>query len=299
MEPTKIKYVLEAHNVTQAYDGRVIISDINLKVRPGEFVSIVGPTGCGKSTFFRTVLGSERPVGGKILVEGKEITQPDRDRGIVFQKYSLFPDKTVKQNVMFGLELEYYTLLGVALQKLTRGFYKHSKQKEFEDMAEEYLNKVGLWSSKDNYAYELSGGMSQRVAIAQTLIMKPKIVLMDEPLGALDSATRESMQVFILEQCRDAKSTVLFVTHDLNEAVYLGTRLVVISPYYQKEQGMQGSKIVKDANLPWTHPRPTSIKGSSEFAQLVENIRKEGLNPQHLQAIKDFDLTHEDAQRIL
>ena len=296
---TKLKYALEVRNVSQAYDQRVIISGIDLKVRESEFVTIIGPTGCGKSTLLRSILGSEKPAGGTILVGGNVVTEPDRDRGIVFQKYSLFPDKTVKQNVMFGLELEYYSLSGMAFQKLTFGLYKHNKQKEFEDRAKDFLDKVGLWEARDNSMYELSGGMAQRVAIAQALIMEPKILLMDEPFGALDASTREAMQVFILNQWKEYRPTIFFVTHDLEEALFLGTRLVTLSPYYEKVNGMAGSKIVTDIALPWMHPRPTSVKSSPEFGQLLQKVRRDGLDPKYLQSIREFDLTHQDAQKIL
>lgn len=292
-------YIVEVKHVDQRYGDRTIISDINLKVREGEFVTIVGPTGCGKSTLFRIILGSEKPAKGMAVMNNKEITEPDRDRGIVFQKYSLFPDKTVKQNVMFGLELEHYSLLEVAIRRLTRGLYKSKKQHEFKKLAQIYLQKVGLWDSRDKYPFELSGGMNQRAAIAQALIMKPRVLLMDEPFGALDSATRESMQVFLLKQWEESKSTVFFITHDLEEALFLGTRLIILSPYYQKENGTHGSKIVKDIRLPWTHPRPTSIKSSQEFVDLMKEVRNDGINPEHLESIKDFDLTHEDAIKII
>jgi len=296
-EVQKKEYIITLKGIDQSYGEKVVLSDINLKVQEGEFVTIVGPTGCGKSTLFRIILGSEKPKNGVAVMGDKPIIQPDSSRGIVFQKYSLFPDKTVKQNVMFGLELEYYSLFETAIQKLTRGLYKRKKQREFERMTQEYLEKVGLWESRDKYPYELSGGMKQRAAIAQALIMKPAVLLGDEPLGALDSSTREAMQIFMLEQWKEFHSTVFFVTHDLEEALFLGTRLIVLSPYYQQD-GTQGSKIVTDIQLPWTHPRPTSIKKSEKFNELVEKIRKDGLNPKHIQSIKEFNLTHEDAIHI-
>ena len=299
METAQAKeYIITLKGIDQSYGEKIVLSDINLKVRKGEFVTIVGPTGGGKSTLFRIILGSEKPLRGVAVMGDEPIVQPDSSRGIVFQKYSLFPDKTVKQNVMFGLELEYYSLLETGIQKLTRGLYKRKKQREFERITQEYLEKVGLWEARDKYPYELSGGMRQRAAIAQALIMKPAILLGDEPLGALDSSTREAMQIFMLDQWKASNSTVFFVTHDLEEALFLGTRLIVLSPYYQQD-GTQGSKIITDIQLPWTHPRPTAIKKSEKFNELVEKIREDGLDPKHIQSIKDFNLTHLDAFHIV
>lgn len=299
MENTTNNYVLQLKHVDQAYGDRVVVSDINLKVRDGEVVTIVGPTGCGKSTVLRMLLGSEKAAKGIATMNGKEITEPNKERGIVFQKYSLFPDKTVQENVMFGLELQYYSLFEVALRKLSFGLYKRKKQEEFLSQTQQYLEKVGLWDSRDKYPFELSGGMNQRAAIAQALIMKPPVLLMDEPHGALDASTRQEMQIFVLDQWKETKCTIFFVTHDLEEALFIGTRLILLSPYYQHENGEQGSKIVKDIQLPWTHPRPTSIIGTDEFKKLVEEIKREGLNPKHLQSVKDFDLTHADAEKII
>ncbi|NCU33373.1 MAG: ABC transporter ATP-binding protein [Candidatus Moranbacteria bacterium] len=293
------KFAIRVVGVDKSYGDLSVLSDINIKVRKGEFVTIVGPTGCGKSTLFRLLLGSEKPDRGMILADDKQVLQPDRNRGIVFQKYSLFPDKTVEQNVMFGLELEYYNLWETFLQKVSRGIYKRSRQAEFLSKTRTYLESVGLWEARNKYPHELSGGMKQRVSIAQTLIMKPKVLLMDEPFGALDFSTRESMQIFLLEQWAKFKTTVLFVTHDLDEALFLGTRLIVLSQHYQKTNGASGAKIVKDIALPWLHPRPSSVKGTPEFADLGRDVLKAGLDPNHLQSIQEFNLTHYDAEKII
>lgn len=266
-----------------------VLNNINLNIKKGEFVTLVGPSGCGKSTLLRLILGSELPYSGTVKVDGEIVKEPNRDKGIVFQKYSLFESKTVKQNIMLGLELEEFNLFSKFFAKLK----KDQRIKAFEEKALEYLERVGLKNSADKYPFELSGGMRQRVAIAQAMVMEPKLLLMDEPFGALDIGTREQMQTFLLEQWEKTNQTVVFVTHDLEEAIFLGTRVIVLSQYYNG--GDQGAKVVKDFEVPWNHPRSTEVKKTKEFRDLLNEIRHEGLNPEHLQSIKDFDLSHNDS----
>jgi len=286
------KYVLELFNVYQQYDGRIILNDISLRIRKGEFVSIVGPTGCGKSTMLRMILGSETPSQGIAAMEEHLIKRPDRRRGIVFQKYSLFDFMNVRDNVMFGLELEHFNLMDNYLRKIFPFMYR-KKVKKFREEADHFLEKVGLLSHAENYPHQLSGGQRQRVAIAQAMIMKPQILLMDEPLGALDVGTREAMQIFIQELWGQTEQTILFITHDLEEAIFMGTRLIVLSQYYK--DGRNGSKIVEDIKIPWPQPRPTTIKHTKEFNDIMEGIRHAGLNPAHLHDINEFNIQHEDA----
>jgi NitT/TauT family transport system ATP-binding protein len=284
-------YILNLDNVYQAYGGKTILNGINLKLKKGEFLTVVGPTGCGKSTTLKLILGSEFPVKGTAMFNGQEITKPERDRGVVFQKYSLFPHKTVRQNVMFGLELELFNLFEPLYNPV--GYLR--KRKEFIKEADEYLERVRLLEHANKYPNQLSGGQRQRTAIAQAMIMKPEILLMDEPFGALDEGTREEMQVFTLEQWKKTKQTVVFVTHSLEEAIFMGTRVIVISQFYKHSEKEEGAKIVKDVEIPWKHPRSTKIKSSTEFQNLIEEIRYEGLDPEYLQEIGDFDLQHKDS----
>lgn len=287
------KYVLELFNVYQQYSGRVILNDISLRIRRGEFVTIVGPTGCGKSTMLRMILGSERPSQGIAIMDEDLIKRPDRRRGIVFQRYSLFDFMNVRDNVMFGLELEHFSLGDNYLRKIFPFLYR-KKVKKFHEEADHFLEKVGVLEHADKYPHQLSGGQRQRVAIAQAMIMKPQILLMDEPLGALDVGTREAMQVFIQELWGQTEQTILFITHDLEEAIFMGTRLIVLSQYY-KEGGMNGSKIVEDIKIPWPQPRPTPIKHTKQFNDIMEGIRHAGLDPTHMQDINEFNIQHEDA----
>jgi len=294
-------YLLQLEDIVKIYPDRyghamTVLNDIDLHVREGEFVTIIGPSGCGKSTLLRLVLGSEQPDSGSILFDNKPICHPQRSRGIVFQKYSLFPHLTVLDNLAFGLDMEAFTMPGRLLQPL-----RHRKtRKEFRRQAQEYLERVKLAEHGDKYPHELSGGMQQRVAIAQGLIMKPRLLMMDEPFGALDDSTRQDMQLYILEQWQTHKMTIFFVTHDLEEAVFLGTRIIVLSQYYQSDNVAQaGAKIVSDIPTPGPHPHSSEFKYSPEMNELIRKIRLDGLEPGHRQHISDFDLRHSDSFRTV
>ena len=175
-------------------------------------------------------------------------------------------------------------------------FLYRKKVNKFREEADHFLAKVGLLEHAYKYPHQLSGGQRQRVAIAQAMIMKPQILLMDEPLGALDVGTREAMQIFIQELWGQTGQTILFITHDLEEAIFMGTRLIVLSQYY-KNGGMNGAKIVQDIKIPWPQPRPTTIKHSRQFNDIMEGVRHVGLDPNQLHDIKEFNIVHEDAMR--
>ena len=216
---------------------KTVLDGIDLDIHAGEFISVIGQTGCGKSTLLRLVLGSETPTEGRVLVEGREVVRPDRDRGYVPQKYSLFPDKTVIDNITFGLEVEEFNLL----TSLTPRYY--SRRRDFRAEAMRQLAKMGLHETDaTKYPDQLSGGMQQRVAIAQALVMKPKILLMDEAFSALDPGTRAGMQKLIREVWKETGTTVLFVTHNIAEAVRLATRVIVLA----KNPGAEGSQVALD-----------------------------------------------------
>jgi NitT/TauT family transport system ATP-binding protein len=207
--------VLELRAVSMVYRERgapgAALEDVSLEIAEQEFVTIVGPSGCGKSTLLYLVGGFLRPTAGEIRLRGRRIEGPGRDRGIVFQKYSLFPWRTVRGNVAWGLEEQ------------------GMPRREREAVVQEYLRLVRLTGVEDRYPRELSGGMQQRVALAQTLVCHPEILLMDEPFGALDAQTRRLLQGELQRLWRREKPTVLFVTHDVEEAVALGTRVVVMT----------------------------------------------------------------------
>jgi NitT/TauT family transport system ATP-binding protein len=282
--------ILRVRDAYKVYGEKVILDNVDLTVTAGELCTVVGPSGCGKSTLLRLILGQERPTNGEILVDGQPVGFPGPDRGIVYQKYSLFPHLTVLENVMLGK-----TLSAGILERLTRKS-KHREEAMF------FLDKVKLVDHVHKYPHELSGGMQQRVAIAQTLIMKPRIVLMDEPFGALDPGTREDMQLFLLELWVEFEMTVFFVTHDLEEAVFLGTRILVLSQHYvdgrKDATGRRGAKIVADYPLA-RRATSTVVKESAEFGRLIQKIRQEGFDPAYRQHVTDFNLRHPDSFQTL
>ena len=187
------------------------VNDISFNVEDGEFVSIIGPSGCGKTTLLRIISGLEQPSTGKIFLRGKEIERPYGQVGLIFQEYALFPWMTVIDNIDFGLEI------------------KKVPKKKRKEMARFYLNKFNLDGFENEYPKELSGGMKQRVAIARTLINDPELLLMDEPFGSLDSQTRNSMQEFLLKVWQETKKTILFVSHNIDETVFLSQKVFGLS----------------------------------------------------------------------
>jgi NitT/TauT family transport system ATP-binding protein len=224
-----------------------VLHDIDLQVRTGELVSVVGPSGCGKSTFLNAVDGLIKVTGGEILVDGRAIEGPGPDRAMVFQHDSLFPWRTVVENVMYGLDLQ---------GRLGRV--------ERKQRALALVELVGLTGFAEHYPHELSGGMRQRVNIARALVMEPQLLLLDEPFAALDAQTREFMQVELLKILARAKTTALFVTHQINEAVFLSDRVVVFSAR------PAGIKAVIDVDLP--AGRSLAIKLQPSFLDIEQRI---------------------------
>jgi NitT/TauT family transport system ATP-binding protein len=186
------------------------LRDFSLTVAKGEFVSLIGPSGCGKTTALRIVTGLLRPSGGEVLLDGHPSLAPSRDKAIVFQLFNLFPWRTALDNVAYGLEVQ-----GVS-------------KKERLVRAREYLDLVGLSDRADHYPSQLSGGQSQRVGLARALAIEPKLILMDEPFGALDALTREHLQTMLQQICGEKDLTVLFVTHSVDEAIFLSDRIIVM-----------------------------------------------------------------------
>jgi len=208
---------LRLENISKSFkldNGSVVeaISGISLEIADSEFVSVLGPSGCGKTTLLRIVAGLESPTSGTIMLDGKKIEGPSPQMTMIFQEYSLFPWRKVIDNIAFGLELQ--------------GLDREERRKR----ATAYLDLVGLRDFAEMYPYELSGGMRQRVAVARALAVNPRILLMDEPFGALDAQTRNMLQRELLEIWQKTKKTVLFVTHSVDEAVFLSDRVVVLSP---------------------------------------------------------------------
>ncbi len=230
----------------------------DLDVAENDFITILGPSGCGKSTLLRIVAGLDVQSSGEVLLDGRRIHGPGADRGMVFQSYTLFPWLTVQDNVCFGLR--------------ERGLPREQQLA----VAQDYIVKVGLKGFERHFPKQLSGGMQQRTALARALANKPRMLLMDEPFGALDHQTRELMQELLLGIWEAERTTVLFVTHDIDEAVFMGSRVVVMSA--------RPGRIKLDHEVPLPHPRHYSVKTSIEFAELkaalTESVRTEVLAAQ-------------------
>jgi ABC-type nitrate/sulfonate/bicarbonate transport system ATPase subunit len=245
--------ILTIRGVERRFDATLALQATDLDVAQNDFVTILGPSGCGKSTLLRIVAGLDVPTAGEVRLDGKRIAGPGADRGMVFQSYTLFPWLDVIDNVCFGLR--------------ERGL----PRAEQLDTARGYLEKVGLKGFEHHYPKQLSGGMQQRTAIARALANKPRMLLMDEPFGALDHQTRELMQELLLGIWEAERTTVLFVTHDIDEAVFMGSRVTVMSA--------RPGRIKLDRRVDLPHPRHYSVKTSREFtalkAELTEQVRVE------------------------
>jgi NitT/TauT family transport system ATP-binding protein len=242
---------LEATDVEMEYerrDGTLVraIDNITLQISSGEFVSIVGPSGCGKTTFLKIVNGLLEPTGGRILVRGHPLAKNTGDRAMVFQEASLFPWYSVARNVGYGLEC----------QKVSR--------REAEARAQPFIEMVGLAGFEKHYPYELSGGMQQRANLARALVVDPAVLLMDEPFASLDAQTREMMQAELLDIWALTTKTVLFITHQINEAIYLSDRVIVMSA--------RPGRILADVAIDLPRPRGLEIKRSERFLRYEDEI---------------------------
>jgi ABC-type nitrate/sulfonate/bicarbonate transport system ATPase subunit len=253
---------LQVRGVERRFDRTLALQATDLDVAENDFVTILGPSGCGKSTLLRIVAGLDTPTGGEVLLDGRRITGPGADRGMVFQSYTLFPWLTVQDNVCFGLR--------------ERGL----PRAEQLEIAGHFIDRVGLRGFERHFPKQLSGGMQQRTALARALANRPRMLLMDEPFGALDHQTRELMQELLLGIWEAERTTVLFVTHDIDEAAFMGSRVVVMSARPGR------IKLERAVDLP--HPRHYSVKTTPVFtglkAELTEAVRAEVLASQALSA---------------
>ncbi len=277
-------YALEIQNLSHWYGEQRILNKINLQIAAGQIVALVGPSGCGKSTLLRAILGTDPPSEGEIFAEGRLVEEPNRDVGIVYQNYSLYEFLSAEQNVAFGLKLDKSSLISrfISLPSYLR------KQRENLQLARDFLKQVGLEAAMGLYPSELSGGMRQRVAIAQAFILKPKIVLLDEPFGALDEATREDLQIMLLRFYQEnlkAKQnwerppyTIILVTHELNEAIYVADRVIGLSRFHT--DGDQGAMVVYDRPCPVFHP--DDPKDLSKLIEQREELRSAVFDPDYV-----------------
>ena len=252
---------LSIRNVSKVFPGNkggaptTALQPTSLEVNDNDFITVLGPSGCGKSTLLRLVAGLESPTSGEILLDGQRVQGPGADRGVVFQSYTLFPWLNVRQNICFGLREK-----GMAV----------AEQKEISDY---FIASVGLKGFENHFPKQLSGGMQQRVAIARALANDPKILLLDEPFGALDNQTRVVMQELLLGIWEKHRKTVIFVTHDIDESIFMANRVAVFSA--------RPGRIKADIAVNLPHPRHYTVKTSPEFmelkARLTEEIRAESL----------------------
>jgi NitT/TauT family transport system ATP-binding protein len=258
MEPKKSKIVIR--NVSRTFpaaNGEVVnaLEAINLEIEDaysregrdiGEFRVLLGPSGCGKSTLLRLIAGLDQANTGEILVNGAPVLGPGKDRGMVFQKYTSFPWLTVAGNIAYGLKIN-----GVP-------------EKQRKETVAQLIQEIGLSGFENAYPETLSGGMQQRVAIARTLALRPSVILMDEPFGALDAQTRSEMQQLLLKVWDESASTILFVTHDVEEAIYLADRIFIMSAH--------PGTIIEDVQVPFDRPRDLSLKQRNEFHDLQSYV---------------------------
>ncbi|WP_181705145.1 ABC transporter ATP-binding protein [Chthonobacter rhizosphaerae] len=238
-------------DVWKEYGDTIILERINLTLPDNEFLVIVGPSGAGKSTLLRMLISQEIPTRGRILIDGRPIApEPMQDRGVVFQRYSVFPHMTVLKNVMAGPQWLASPVFGALFGAARRAL---------QDRAVALLERVGLGHALDKYPAQLSGGMQQRLAIAQALIMEPKVLLLDEPFGALDPGTRKLMHVLVQELWEENAMTIVMVTHDLPEAFFLGTRVVAVDRMRHDPQAPEryGATITRDFSV-----RPKIVRDS-------------------------------------
>lgn len=225
-----------------------VLDDISFDVRNGEFVSIIGPSGCGKTTMMNLVGGFVKPTRGSVRLDGKPVREPGPDRGVIFQEYGVFPWLSVRRNIEFGLSL--------AANKSTPA--------ERSEVSERYMKLMGLSDFANHFPKHLSGGMRQRLAIARAYAVQPEFLLMDEPFGALDSQTRSTMQDLLLQVLQREGKTVMLITHSVEEAIYLSTRIVVVTA--------RPARIRSIIDVPFAYPRTADIQTSAAFSELRGHI---------------------------
>ncbi len=231
--------------------GRLnVVEDVTYDINDGDFIAVIGPSGCGKTTMMSMLAGFQKPTTGNVLFDGRPVAGPGPERGVIFQEYGVFPWLTVKQNIAFGLTLN----------------ANHVATAERDAICDHYLGLMGLSDFANSYPKHLSGGMRQRLAIARAYAVKPQFLLMDEPFGALDAQTRSNMQNLLLKVLETEGKTVMLITHSVEEAIYLASRIVVVTA--------RPARIKEIIDVPFAYPRDESIQERPEFAELRGHIRQ-------------------------
>jgi NitT/TauT family transport system ATP-binding protein len=251
---TRVKF----EHVSLAFDtpkGKLnVVDDVSYDIRDGDFVAVIGPSGCGKTTMMSMLAGFQRPTIGSVLFDGKPVKGPGPERGVIFQEYGVFPWLTVKQNIAFGLRLK----------------ANYVPASERDGICEHYLGLMGLSDFANSYPKHLSGGMRQRLAIARAYAVKPQFLLMDEPFGALDAQTRANMQNLLLKVLATEGKTVMLITHSVEEAIYLASRIVVVTA--------RPARIKEIIDVPFPYPRDESIQELAEYTVLRSHVRELVMN---------------------
>jgi NitT/TauT family transport system ATP-binding protein len=245
-----------------------VVDDVSFDIGDGEFVSVIGPSGCGKTTMMNIVAGFVQPSSGAVLLDGRPITGPGPDRGVIFQEYGVFPWLTVKDNIAFGLKL-HASRVG---------------DSEREEICNRYMRLMGLSDFAGAWPKMLSGGMRQRLALARAYAVKPQFLLMDEPFGALDAQTRSNMQDLLLEVLQAEGKTVMLITHSVEEAIYLSSRVIVMTA--------RPTRIREVIEVPFAYPRTESLHESPEFGELRSHIRDIVMHEYAIQAQQSGRVTH-------
>ena len=227
-----------------------VVDDVSYEIRDGEFVAIIGPSGCGKTTMMNMVAGFVQPTQGRVLLDGQPIASPGPDRGVIFQEYGVFPWLTVRDNIAFGLKL--------AANPATDA--------QRREICARYMNLMGLSEFADAWPKMLSGGMRQRLALARAYAVRPQFLLMDEPFGALDAQTRTAMQDLLLQVLQTEGKTVMLITHSVEEAIYLASRIIVMSA--------RPTRIREEIPIPFAYPRSESLHETREFGELRSHVRE-------------------------
>lgn len=248
-QPVRISFDRVSVDFQTAHGPMRVVDDVSFDIRNGEFVSVIGPSGCGKTTMMNVVGGFVQPTQGRVLLDGKPVVGPGPDRGVIFQEYGVFPWLTVRQNIEFGLKL--------AASKANTA--------ERNETTERYMKLMGLSDFSNHFPKHLSGGMRQRLAIARAYAVRPEFLLMDEPFGALDAQTRSAMQDLLLDVLQSEGKTVMLITHSVEEAIYLSSRMVVVTA--------RPARIRTVIDIPFDYPRTENVHEDPRFGELRAHIR--------------------------
>ena len=248
--PASRRPIITFENVTKRYGRVVAVDNVSMSIDEGEFFALLGPSGCGKTTMMSMLAGFQKPTTGQVLFDNAPVKGPGPERGVIFQEYGVFPWLTVRQNIAFGLTLN----------------ANHVPPAQRDDICDHYLSLMGLSDFANSYPKHLSGGMRQRLAIARAYAVKPQFLLMDEPFGALDAQTRANMQNLLLQVLAAEGKTVMLITHSVEEAIYLASRIVVVTA--------RPARIKEIIDVPFAYPRDESVHERPEFGQLRSYIRE-------------------------